>query len=547
MKGIAFKFLASLSVGLSVSTLCLANGVQCETSLAFLAYLHQGPFERPQVLRAGPIVASGEFFVYFETRHIKDLRDLANLSPNRVDELITNLKSLFLRNLQNSGLKTTRIELDYKGVHLQFEKFHRETFEKVLEMTAADFLSTLGPTESALLMSLPNYQHPFSVGVGATAKQAGIASRYSYTQPETRTPILNVYEEVKRELQAHSERVNTLRGEAVNGLLNEIPSSRAQDLLYAVNGQFVLSPALNSLIRKSKNPVKLAAQLAQRFNLSGPISLETARALIAYFQAVRVFEPPLEYTEAQKTDIVGPLPTKTAEKVRPVRDGFLISADIRDVGAHHATQIQSLLVPSEAHPLNIDVLVEQLTYGRSLERMNFLLTRTSTVIESAFSKELCSPQMLKSKSSGDEVVMMYDGLYSAETLHSVLSHVPSEARLTIIRTPQQVHPDWNPHELRHLGEAMAKSFYDSLLAFGKFELANDLKVLVEIAPFDEQSPKFSVRVLLKAGSAQSDHLESLGSVLLSAQETLVQDLKQLGIPQYLLDHMQALKFEVVEP
>lgn len=511
-------------------------------------------------------------FVYAETRYIKFLRDRAHLSPMQVDRIIHQLKRLFEEAVQEVGLQWNQVGVDYKSIKLRFSDLDATKLGLALTITRARFDKFLRdqfpgdpkfarPGAAEILESLGVNYSPIGVGMGNTMKQAAIAARLLYLRTGAPVDPINAYESFRSAIAAEVKALDKMIGAIIQRIENSFPAEAAAQMIQTLRGQKVMGTGLTEILRRYNTPEAVSMELKRIYDLAEPPSKEFSAALIEVYQAVRLFEPPLEYLADEtvnivqyKTDAEGLLVpvmnlphvkfSSTAELFGAA--DFVVSADIRGVGAFHSTVLQSQIRgASEKAEEDIDALVESLTYGESIDRLRALINDSRRAMRVAFASKDSDPKPLlemASKTSGDELIQVYQGLYDDNKLAQLVHASTADMRLTIVnlgafRIQGAGISESQMNELRHLGETAAKHISQTIerAPGGSRAFSDQFRFIVEIRPTNMDAKKADV--LIYHAPLPANWSQAQKDTVKAAISSLRQGMQDRGIPEHSLSEI----------
>lgn len=439
-----------------------------------------------------PIISN----VYIETRYIKPLRDKKHLSPSQVDEIITKLKAFILDSLERNELLPRNPAGDYKSLQFQFAELQVSKLEEVLAEAQRNFENYLdqrfpatngSPSALDALKSIPGYRAPFGVGVASSMKEAGIAARIEYVQKPGQASAINQFADIQQGLFAHYQNTDKLRLKIMGRMAQTFGKQKVKEMLELTKNGYVFSTQLNSLMRKAESNEQLAQEIKNIFKTKSAPSLELANDMREYFNAIRVFEPPLEFLDSEIAEATDAAPLTHAGGVFR-ESSFIVSADIRDVGAYHATIMATQVAGAKGKTIeDFKAIVQNLTYGKSIQRLRDLLAVSKTAVDHVFNENGTIPsRVLGAKTSGDELVEIFAGQYDDRSLAHLLAQTNADIRLTIVKTEGLSRSDdrvleQETNDLRHIGETMAKTLSEAIARRTSKKMADQFRFLVELS------------------------------------------------------------------
>ena len=533
----------------------------CRSSLVLLTITFQNHIlTRPVFVKTTipmgpmPIISS----VYIETRYIKKLRDEKHLSPSQVDEIITKLKEKILEAVGSEDLVSHSSAGDYKSLQFNFVELSHEVLVRALAKAQVDFENYLmlrfpashgSPSALDALKSIPGYHSPFGVGIGNSMTQAGVAARAAYVLPDQEAATSHNYMKIEQALYEHYKNTDKRRLKIIEMANETLGGKTSKKIFTKISDQEIFSVKLNSILRKagSAETQDLARDIQRAFHLSEVPSNELVYEMRAYFNDVRVFEPPLEYLDSEISEARDAEPVRSASEVFR-RTSFIVSVDIRDVGAYHATEIQSQISGASGKTIeNFRSMVSSLNYGRSIIRLRDHLKSAASALGNVFNEDSIIPSKgIMAKSSGDEFVQFFEGRYEDHSLAALLKQATPDHRITIVKTEgldrsNESALEEEVNDLRHIGETMAKALSESIALSTSAEVSDQFRFVVELSAYPGGNANDVQAFIYHQAIPESLDQPTREAIRVSMSQ-LLRDLEKRGIPHKTLRRLKNLSF-----
>lgn len=495
--------------------------------------------------------SSSPTHIYFETKYIKQLRDKAHLSPSQVDRFVRLIKQSLLQEILEEGIHPTRIFNDYKSIRLEvstvdpaaIERIYRRAIESFNQNIDREFspLEARGKSVRKLLEEIPTYSGPFSIGIGRNLNESGIAARMIHL-PNYSTIGVHQFSEVQNLLYEHFNDTRKLHQKMIQGLESSLSRTDFEKLTTRWGNSIVLRPEVNDLLRKSSQSNELSLQMHRRFRLDSIIPSQLIQQMSEFYNSIKVFETPLSYGTSAEPEIDSATVDQLSGDAQLTENSdFVVSIDIRRVGAFHASSLQAAITdPSVNSSESFLTMIANLSYGESQKRYDRLMADADSIL----SATLARSETLASKSSGDEIVRYFKGPYHQEAISQLLKRITPEMRATMIPLTKFKSKGINlsddeVNEMRHVAETLAKTIHEELGDEFGSTLADDFHALVELQPSTLKPDRFDVKVHFQ--TMKSDHAPLIELALQRIKETARELLSSRGVDPSLINRINSIQ------
>ncbi len=429
----------------------------------WLHYVATSPLQNRSWIRSARSSAAD---IYFDVENaaLKRLND--NLGDKNLVTAVTNMHKHLLFSEVDSllakypGVKLERYS-DFKSSRFAFSfkdgvvpPGFQKDLDEVLKRVAEDFDEAVTKMPGINLKGETPHLW-FSAGVGASADEAGLASRQARSSVRVE-PGVRSFDEVSAGLGSLKSNVESSRAKLIESF-----SGNEKSKLLTTTSEGITLPSLEvfELMRKSKDkkPSELQEIFKKRFNLS--LSEDEVSTLKKYTSDVDQFSPGLWIEERVLANL------DEAEM-----GGF--SADFKGMGAKNIQQVAiDLATPSKSLSETVDLLRK----GEAKVTEGFDSAKSS--YQALISKELDEMGVkVVNKCSGDDCVSLPAQALSKDQQERILSRIaksgnPDGYRLSFIppgiaakdRTNLAVH-----------GELIEKEVRAMLTGFGQGKIAPEL-------------------------------------------------------------------------
>jgi hypothetical protein len=501
--------------------------------------------------RVTSIQSESPTHIYFETKYIKQLRDKAHLSPSQVDRFVRLIKQSLLQEVLEEGIHPSRIFNDYKSIRLEvdtvdpaaIDRIYRRAIESFNQNIDREFspLEARGKSIRKILEEIPNYAGPFSIGIGRNLNESGIAARMIHL-PHYSNIGVHRFADIQSLLYDHFRDTRKLHQKMIQGLESSLSAQDFEKLTMRWGNSIVLRPEVNDLFRKSSQNNELSLQMHRRFRLDSIIPSQLIQQMSDFYNSIKVFETPLSYGTSSEPEIDAAILEELAGDAQLTeRSDFVVSIDIRRVGAFHASALQAAVTdPAVNSQDDFLKMISSLSYGASQKRYDRLMTEADDLLSATLAKS----QTLASKSSGDEIVRYFKGPYHQEAISKLLNRITPEMRATMIPLAKFKGKGINltddeVNEMRHVAETLAKTIHEELGdEFGSI-LADDFHALVELQPSTLKPGRFDVKVHFQ--TVKSDHAPLIELALQRIKEAARDLLSSKGVDPSLINRINSIQ------
>lgn len=401
--------------------------------------------------------AKAKLYFDVENAAMKRLNDTLG-DKNFVTAATNYHKKIFQDKLQRLKEKYPNLEFqlysDFKSLRLSFEgeipKDLTSDLNKIFEETNAEFSSNLKQMNGVDL-GQEDPAHWFNAGLGTSADQAGLASRFARTAHRDWSkgqPVID-YDQIKQQLSQGLRDVEGQRSQ----LFESLPTAERSKIfnLRPAGEKPVLRLEVIELLRKNAHTPagELRSLFQQRFNAQ--LTTEHAQTIQDYLKGVDQFSPGLW----QEQRVVANLDEASFGG---------LSVDFKGLGAKNLQQLSKDLSQNSD---NIDQAIvaarggeEVVTQLLQSEKINY-----QNLVEKGLAKHGANPTNV---CSGDDCVSVLDRAIDINGQKDIVAHFstaakPSDYRLSFI--PPGVRPEHRTHLAVH-GELIEKELRKKVSGFG---------------------------------------------------------------------------------